>query len=72
MRVRDQSDPNACLVKLLQGNLDVIVEREVLTSSPFVVDFTRARVKAWTGGSQQLDRGGRVSRFKDKFKGFGV
>ena len=28
---------------------------------------------AWTGGSQQLlDRGGRVSRFKDKFKGFGV
>lgn len=28
---------------------------------------------AWTGGSQALvDRGGRVSRFKDKFKGFGV
>ena len=28
---------------------------------------------AWTGGSQHLsDRGGRVSRFKDKFKGFGV
>lgn len=28
---------------------------------------------AWTGGSQTLlDRGGRVSRFKDKFKGFGV
>jgi large subunit ribosomal protein L31 len=26
---------------------------------------------AWTGGSQHLiDRGGRVSRFKDKFKGF--
>ena len=26
---------------------------------------------AWTGGNQQLlDRGGRVSRFKDKFKGF--
>ncbi|WP_019960920.1 50S ribosomal protein L31 [Woodsholea maritima] len=28
---------------------------------------------AWTGGNQTLsDRGGRVSRFKDKFKGFGV
>ena len=28
---------------------------------------------AWTGGNQGLlDRGGRVSRFKDKFKGFGV
>lgn len=26
---------------------------------------------AWTGGNAQLvDRGGRVSRFKDKFKGF--
>ena len=26
---------------------------------------------AWTGGNQQLmDRGGRVSRFNDKFKGF--
>jgi large subunit ribosomal protein L31 len=26
---------------------------------------------AWTGGGQQiLDRAGRVSRFKDKFKGF--
>lgn len=26
---------------------------------------------AWTGGSQQiLDRGGRVSRFNDKFGGF--
>jgi large subunit ribosomal protein L31 len=28
---------------------------------------------AWTGGNQHLiDRGGRVSRFKDKFAGFGV
>jgi large subunit ribosomal protein L31 len=27
---------------------------------------------AWTGGSGQLlDRGGRISRFKDKFKGMG-
>lgn len=26
---------------------------------------------AWTGGNQTLlDRGGRLSRFKDKFKGF--
>jgi len=26
---------------------------------------------AWTGGTAQaLDRGGRLSRFKDKFKGF--
>ncbi len=28
---------------------------------------------AWTGGDGKLlDRGGRVSRFKDKFAGFGV
>lgn len=28
---------------------------------------------AWTGGSQSLlDRAGRISRFNDKFKGFGI
>ena len=28
---------------------------------------------AWTGGSQTLlDRGGRISKFKDKFKGLGI
>ena len=28
---------------------------------------------AWTGGNQQLsDRGGRVSRFKERFKGLGI
>lgn len=28
---------------------------------------------AWTGGSQtMLDRAGRISRFNDKFKGFGI
>lgn len=28
---------------------------------------------AWTGGQQHLlDRGGRISRFKDRFKGFGL
>ncbi|MDR3494329.1 MAG: 50S ribosomal protein L31 [Ancalomicrobiaceae bacterium] len=28
---------------------------------------------AWTGGSQTLlDRGGRISKFKDKFKGIGI
>lgn len=25
---------------------------------------------AWTGVTNMMDRGGRVSRFKDKFKGF--
>ncbi|MAN72613.1 MAG: 50S ribosomal protein L31 [Henriciella sp.] len=36
------------------------------------LDIDSSSHPAWTGGSQQLDRGGRVSRFKDKFKGFGV
>ncbi|MEX6508820.1 50S ribosomal protein L31 [Jiella sp. M17.18] len=28
---------------------------------------------AWTGGNQQLmDRGGRVSRFKKRYEGFGI
>ena len=36
------------------------------------LDIDSSSHPAWTGGNQQLDRGGRVSRFKDKFKGFGV
>jgi large subunit ribosomal protein L31 len=41
-------------------------EGDVLT-----LDIDPTSHPAWTGGNQQLmDRGGRVSRFKDKFKGF--
>ena len=36
------------------------------------LDIDSSSHPAWTGGNQQLDRGGRVSRLKDKFKGFGV
>ncbi len=37
------------------------------------LDIDPASHPAWTGGSQQLlDRGGRVSRFKKKFEGFGL
>lgn len=36
-----------------------------------VLDIDSSSHPAWTGGnSSGLDRGGRVSRFKDKFKGF--
>lgn len=36
-----------------------------------VLDIDSKTHPAWTGGGQRiLDRGGRVSRFKDKFKGF--
>ncbi len=36
-----------------------------------VLDIDPTTHPAWTGGNQSLlDRGGRVSRFKDKFKGF--
>ena len=35
------------------------------------LDIDPSTHPAWTGGNQNLmDRGGRVSRFKDKFKGF--
>jgi large subunit ribosomal protein L31 len=35
------------------------------------LDIDQKSHPAWTGGTQQLmDRGGRMSRFKDKFKGF--
>lgn len=36
-----------------------------------VLDIDSKTHPAWTGGDKMmLDRGGRVSRFKDKFKGF--
>ena len=36
-----------------------------------VLDIDPRTHPAWTGGNQTLlDRGGRVSRFNDKFKGF--
>ncbi len=36
-----------------------------------VLDIDPSTHPAWTGGTQTLlDRAGRVSRFKDKFKGF--
>jgi large subunit ribosomal protein L31 len=36
-----------------------------------VLDIDSKTHPAWTGGDQRLmDRGGRVSKFKDKFKGF--
>ena len=45
---------------------------EVL-ASVLKLDIDTKTHPAWTGGDQKLmDRGGRVSRFKDKFKGFGV
>ena len=35
------------------------------------LDIDQKSHPAWTGGAAQtLDRGGRLSRFKDKFKGF--
>jgi len=38
-----------------------------------VLDIDSKTHPAWTGGDAKLmDRGGRVSRFKDKFAGFGV
>ena len=36
------------------------------------LDIDPSSHPAWTGGTGQLlDRGGRISRFKDKFKGMG-
>ena len=38
----------------------------------FALDIDPSSHPAWTGGSQRLmDTGGRVSRFKKKFEGFG-
>ena len=43
------------------------------TGETLKLDIDPKTHPAWTGGNQTLlDRAGRVSKFKDKFKGFGV
>ena len=64
-QTRDEDAELAEIQKTLPEDLE-IVETMSATALP-----GPAVSLAWTGGDgKMLDRGGRVSRFKDKFKGF--
>ncbi|QIE55486.1 50S ribosomal protein L31 [Pikeienuella piscinae] len=59
-------------VKLLSG--DVVKMRSTYgeENATLTLDIDPSAHPAWTGGNQRLmDTGGRVTRFKKKFEGFG-
>ena len=58
-------------VKLVDGTVVQMKSTWGKEGDTLTLDIDPTSHPAWTGGNQQmLDRGGRVSRFKDKFKGF--
>lgn len=61
-------------IKVRMTNGDILDMRSTWGSEgdELALDVDPTTHPAWTGGTQRLmDTGGRVSRFKEKFKGFG-
>lgn len=59
-------------VKLTDGSLVQMRSTYGSAGDTLSLDIDPSVHPAWTGGSQRLiDTGGRVSKFKSKFKGFG-
>ena len=53
------------------SNFRLPLRVQARTGDTLTLDIDASSHPAWTGGGAKLmDRGGRVSRFKDKFKGF--
>ncbi len=64
--------PEYKFVKIVMTNGTEFVTRSTMTANhdTLNLDIDPTSHPAWTGGSQQLmDRGGRVSRFNNKFGG---
>ena len=58
-------------VKLTNGDIVQMRSTWGAEGDTLSLDIDPSVHPAWTGGDgKMLDRGGRVSRFKDKFKGF--
>lgn len=66
--------PEYHAINVRMTNGDIIQMRSTWGSEgdELALDVDPTTHPAWTGGTQRLlDTGGRVSRFKEKFKGFG-
>ncbi|MEM7528637.1 MAG: 50S ribosomal protein L31 [Pseudomonadota bacterium] len=66
--------PDYHLVKVTMTDGSVVEMRSTYGSEgdTITLDIDPSAHPAWTGGSQRLlDTGGRVSKFKKKFEGFG-
>ncbi len=71
MKKEGHPDYHAITVKLTDGSTYESRSTYGSAGDTLVLDIDPRTHPAWTGGNQTLlDRGGRVSRFKDKFKGF--
>jgi len=67
--------PDYHVIKVVMTNGTEFLTRSTMgkEGDTLNLDIDPSSHPAWTGGSQQLlDRGGRISRFKDKFGGFGL
>jgi large subunit ribosomal protein L31 len=59
-------------VKMTDGSIVQMRSTYGAEGDTLTLDIDPSAHPAWTGGGQRLvDTGGRVSRFKNKFKGFG-
>ena len=59
-------------VKLTDGSIVQMRSTYGAAGDTLTLDIDPTVHPAWTGGSQRLvDTGGRVSKFKNKFQGFG-
>ena len=59
-------------VKMTDGSTVQMRSTYGAEGDTLTLDIDPSAHPAWTGGGQRLvDTGGRVSRFKNKFKGFG-
>ena len=66
-------DYHMITVKMVDGSTYETLSTWGKEGDTLVLDIDSKTHPAWTGGDAKLmDRGGRVSRFKDKFAGFGV
>jgi len=71
--MKGEGHPNYHMITVVMTNGETFQTRSTYGSEgdTLHLDIDPTTHPAWTGGGQQLmDRGGRVSRFKDKFKGF--
>ena len=59
-------------VKMTDGSIVQMRSTYGAEGDTLTLDIDPSAHPAWTGGGQRLlDTGGRVSKFKNKFKGFG-
>ena len=73
MKKNTHPDYHMITVQMVDGSTSQTRSTYGKEGDTLVLDIDSKSHPAWTGGEGKLmDRGGRVSRFKDKFAGFGT